>query len=376
MRWRRAVIGRGSMMLSTGLTLSGSGFQPCFHTLVSWPQEAKNGWVTAEQPTGDAKSPSSGTQRTVHIVLAALVVVVLPVVLMEVFVGKFAGDAMFIGLGFGVIGSKIGGTRRMLYVAPGFAVAAGLGAFTAYHWWWAVLLAVLGVIAGGGMYWGWLPTLLMLPFAATFATKVSSGRDAVAYGAIAGIAVAYGVVLARRFKAPADAEGQRVSMPQAVMVAAVFGIALGGSAAIGVALGWTEPYWVPEPILILTLYIIMGKRERIREKALATAVGVVAVVPVALLHLPTWAISVLATTAFVVALTQMKRYWVYYALYTFAVVLALSTPGNVGTEAAHRGSEILTGIGILVIGLAVINALGAWLSKRYPQPELSGAAAP
>ena len=45
----------------------------------------------------------------------------------------------------------------------------------------------------------------------------------------------------------------------------------GGSAAIGVALGWTEPYWVPEPMLILVLYIITGKRDRIRGKAIGTA---------------------------------------------------------------------------------------------------------
>lgn len=332
--------------------------------------------MTPGEDSGEQAAKPSGAQRTIHIVVASLVVIVLPVVLVDAVVGKFGGDAMFIGIAFGVIGSKIGGTRRMLYVAPGFAVAAGLGAFTAYHWGWAALLAILGIIAGGGMRWGWLPTLLMLPFAATFATRVSSGRDAVAYGAIAGIATAYGVVLARRFKAPATVEGQRVSLPQAVMVAAVFGIALGASASIGVALGWTEPYWVPEPILILTLYIIMGKRERIREKAIATALGVIAAVPIAVLALPTWAISIIATTAFVVALTQLKRYWLYYALYTFAIVLALSTPGNVGTEAAHRGSEILAGIGILVVGLAVIQALGAWLSKRFPQPELAGSTAP
>jgi hypothetical protein len=223
--------------------------------------------VIRDQESGEVKDKPSGAQRTIHIVVAALVVVVLPVVLLDALVGHFEADAMFIGVAFGVIGSTMGGTRRMLYVIPGLAVAAGLGAFTAYGWWWAVLLALLGVVAGGGMYWGWLPTLLMLPFAATFATRVSSGRDATVYGVIAGIATAYGVVLARRFKAPGNVEGLRVSFPQAAMVAAVFGIALGASASIGVALGWTQPFWVPEPILILTLFIIMGKRERIREKA-------------------------------------------------------------------------------------------------------------
>ena len=95
---------------------------------------------------GKDKPPKA--QRTIHIVGATLVVVVLPVVLLDAFLASFCANAMFIGVGFGVLGSTIGGTRRMLYVVPCFAVASGLGAFTAYRWWWVVLL---GVVAGGAM---------------------------------------------------------------------------------------------------------------------------------------------------------------------------------------------------------------------------------
>jgi hypothetical protein len=212
----------------------------------------------------------------------------------------------------------------------------------------------------------------MVPLAATFATPVSSGTHAVAYGAIAGIATLYGVVLARRFKAPDVVEGQRVSPPQAVLVAMLLGAALAGSSAIGVAFGWNEPFWVPEPILLLLLYVIQGRRERIGEKALGTALGAVAVVPVAIAGLPQWAIAVLASGSFVLALMEYKQsYWIYYSLYTFALVLALSTPSNAGTEAKQRGVEILIGIALLVIGLAVAHTLGGWLDKRYPQPLLA-----
>ena len=309
--------------------------------------------------------------------VAVLVAVVLPVVLVDILVGNFAANALVLGLVFGVIGSMVGGTRRMTYLAVPFGVAGGLGAFTAYGWWWVGLLALLGIIAGAGIGFGWLPSLLMLPFAATFASRVSSGRDAVAYGAFAGIGLLYGVVVGRRFKAPEVVEGQKVSTPNAVAVAVVLGVALGGTAAIGVALGWTEPYWVPEPILILTLYIIMGKRERVREKAIATAAGVVAAVPVAVLGPPTWAITVIATVAFVLALTVYKKsYVLYYGLFTFALVLALSPPGHVGAEAAHRGSEILIGIGVLVIGLAILHAHARWLAKHDPEPLLAEPTAP
>jgi hypothetical protein len=82
-------------------------------------------------------------------------------------------SAIFTGLVLGAVGSKIGGARRMVYVAPVIGVAAGLGAFTAYDWWWAALLAAVGAIAGAGIRFGWLPALLMVPYAATFVTPVS-----------------------------------------------------------------------------------------------------------------------------------------------------------------------------------------------------------
>jgi len=309
----------------------------------------------------------------INILAAILVGLVLPVVVVGALVGHFGASALFLGLLLGALGSKLGGTRRMLYLTPAMAVAAGLGAGTAYDWWWVGLLAVLAVVAGGGIGFGWLPPLLMLPLTATFATALSSTEDAVIFGVIAAIGTLYGVVLARRFGAPQVVEGERQPMQQATLVAIVFGIAVGGAAAIGVALGWAEPYWVPEPILLLTLYILLGKRERIREKAIGTAVGAAATVPVALLAPSPQVIAVIAGVAFLLALTQLKRYWLYYSLYTFAIVLALAAPAQVATEAKERGSEILIGIGLLVVALAILQALAARLAKHEPQPELAPA---
>jgi putative effector of murein hydrolase len=83
---------------------------------------------------------------------------------------------------------------------------------------------------------------LMVPFAATFMTPVSTGTDAWIYGVIVAIATLYGVVLARRFGAPPVVDGDHLQPSVTALVAIVFGAALGGSAAIGVALDWTEPY--------------------------------------------------------------------------------------------------------------------------------------
>ena len=335
--------------------------------------DAEHADAPGERATDDvaAGGTPSVARRWLHVLGAVLVAVVLPVLVGVVFAGELGGAAVFAGLLFGAVGAKIGGTRRMLYVLPAVGVAAGVGAFTAYDWWWVGLLALVGVIAGGGFAFGWFPSLLMIPYAATFATPTSSGWDAVIFGVFAGLGTGYGIVLARRFGAAPVVEGDRLAVPVAIMVAVVFGAVLAASAALGVALGWTEPYWVPEPVLILVLYIVMGKRDRIRGKAIGTAVGVAAALPIAILAPSAWVTRVIAVAAVVLAFMHANKYWLMYGLYTFALVLALAAPGQVATEAEYRGFEILTGVGLLVVGLAVVHALGNWLAKRSPQAELA-----
>jgi hypothetical protein len=325
----------------------------------------------AHVDAGAVRDKPSGVHRVLHVLGALLVAVVLPTLLMGALVGALGVSALLVGLTLGVAGSKLGGTYRMVFVAPILGVAAGLGAITAYDWWWAALLASAGVIAGAGIGFGWFLPLLMVPCAATFVTPVSSGTDAVIYGVIVAIATLYGIVVARRFGAPAVVEGYRLPPPAAASVAIVFGLVLGSAAAIGVALGWTEPYWVPEPILVLALYVLIGKRDRIRGKAIGTALGAAAAIPVALIDPPAGVLAAVAAIAFVLALTQAKTYWLMYGLYTFSLVLLLASPGKVGYEAEERGVQVLVGIGLLVVGLAVVTVLARWLQKRYPQPDLA-----
>ena len=321
----------------------------------------------------EVRGKPSRARRTMHILGALLVAVVLPAVVIGVLVGEYGFTAVWTGVLLGGVGAKLGGTRRMGYLAPLMGLAAGLGAFTAYDWWWVALLATVGVIAGAGIGFGWFAPLLMVPFAATFVVPEASARNATVYGLIVGIATLYGVVLARRFGVPEVVDGERLSVPVAAVVALGFGAVMAASASLGVALGWTEPYWVPEPVLILVLYIIMGKRDRIRGKAVGTALGVVAVIPVALVSPPAWVLTALGVVVFLVALTQAKTYWLMYGLYTFALVLLLAAPGGVGFEAEERGFQILAGIALLVLGLAVVHALANRLAARHPQPELTAA---
>ncbi|WP_331739923.1 FUSC family protein (plasmid) [Streptomyces goshikiensis] len=326
-------------------------------------------------PAATAARPS-GARRWLHILGAVVVAVVLPVAVAGMVAGQLGAQAVFLGVLLGVTGAKIGGTHRMLYLAPVTGAAAGLGALTAYDWWWAVLLAVSGAIAGAGVGFGWLAPLLMPAAAATFAIPASSGTDALISGIMTTLGVGYGIVIARRFGAAPVVAGDRRSPALAAVVAAVFAVALGAAAALGVALGWTEPFWVPESIIVCVLYIAVGKRERIRGKAIGTAVGVAAALPVAILVPSTWVTSAIATAAAIAALTLTSRYWLMYGLYTFALVLALAAPGQVATEAEHRGVEILAGIAILAVGLAAVHAIGNHLRQRSPQPELAPSSHP
>ncbi len=84
-------------------------------------------------------------------------------------------------------------------------------------------------------------------------------------------------------------------------------------------------------------------------------------------------LTALGAVVFVVALTQTKTYWLMYGLNTFALVMLLASPGQVGFEAEQRGFQILAGVALLVLGLAVVHALANWLARRDPQPELTGA---
>ena len=241
-----------------------------------------------------------------HILGVVLVAVVLPVLLMWVLVGELGGAAMFMGIILGGLGAKLGGTRRMSVLAPVVGLAAGLGASAAFGWWWAVLLAAAAAIAGAGIGFGWFAPLLMVPWATTFVPSLSSTRDAVIHGVVVAIGTLYALVVMRRFGTPKIVDGQRLPLPVAACVAVAFGVVVGGAAAIGVALGWTEPYWVPDPILILVVYLLIGKRDRIGGKAIGTALGVAAAIPVALVDPPAWVLATLATVAFLLLIPRSK----------------------------------------------------------------------
>lgn len=326
--------------------------------------------VTPQHGESPEETPSA-SGRLLHILGAVLVGAVLPGLLVGAFVGALGVSALFTGVVWGVLGAKLGGTRRLAYLTPAVGVVAGLAAYAAYDWWWAALLAATGVVAGAGFRVGWFGTLLIGPWAATFVTPVSTGRTAFTFGAIVAIGTAYGIVIARRFGAPPVVEGDRYSLPLTVLCAVAFGAVLGAAAAIGVALSWSEPYWVAEPILILVIYVLMGRRERIRQKALATAVGATAAVVVAIIGPSSWVLTALAIIAVLLAAWQRAVYWRMYGLYTFALVLFLAAPDDVAFEAEERGFQILAGIGLLVIGLAMVHAIAGRLAQRYPQPELA-----
>src|SRR4029453_584841 len=82
-----------------------------------------------DRKTTEAAEPAtegqSGGRRMLHLLVAVLVGVVLPAVVMGALVGEPGVLALFTGALWGVLGAKLGGTRRMVYLTPLVGVVAG-----------------------------------------------------------------------------------------------------------------------------------------------------------------------------------------------------------------------------------------------------------
>ena len=191
------------------------------------------------------------------------------------------------------------------------------------------------------------------------------------YGVIVAIAALYGVVLARRFGAPEVVDGDHLAPAGRRRRGGRVRRRLGCQRGDRRGAGMDRALLGAEPVLILVLYILMGKRDRIRGKAIGTALGVAAAIPVAILSPSCGGPRDGRGRRVRPRAHAGKTYWLMYGLYTFSLVLLLAAPGQVGFEAEERGFQILVGIGLLVVGLVIVHALGRWLTKRDPQPELA-----
>ena len=281
---------------------------------------------------------------------------------------------MFIGIVLGGVGAKLGGTRRMFVLAPLMGLAAGLGAFTAYDWWWAALLAATAAIAGAGIGFGWFAPLLMVPYAATFVTPLSSARHAVTYGVVVAIGTLYGVVIMRRFGAPEVVEGERRPLPHAAACGAPVR-RLPWVAPRPSALRWDGPsrtgfrsrsssWFSTSSSGSETGY---GERRSVQHSGLPPRYP--------------WRSSIRlhgssrrsqSSRSFSRS-RRPERTGSCTGCTRSRSCSFLAAPGQVGFEAEERGLQILVGIGLLVVGLFIFHALGTWLSKRHPQPEFASA---
>ena len=334
--------------------------------------EAPRGQASVGVDAAEAHGKPSRARRTMHILAAVLVAVVLPALLTWALVGEFGAIAMFIGIMLGGVGAKLGGTRRMLVLAPVMGLAAGLGAFTAYDWWWAALLATVAAIAGAGIGFGWFAPLLMVPYAATFVPPLSSARDAVIYGVIVAIGTLYGVVIMRRFGAPEVVDGDAFpcrSPPVWQSCSASSWVA-----PRRLALRWDGPSRTgfrsrSHPGALHPhrearqdtgkgdRYIARGCRRDTRGAHRSACMG-----PrdARNRRVPSRAhadpdVLALLRAVHVLARPRSCRSW----------------SGRLRGRGTRRSD--LVGIGLLVIGLFIVHALATWLSKRHPQPEPTAA---
>ena len=83
---------------------------------------------------------------------------------------------------------------------------------------------------------------------------------------------------------------------------------------------------------------------------------------------PAWVLTVVGTIVFVLALTQAEK----YGLCT-ACTRSRSCSSIRPRPSRDRGDGARfpdpRGVGLLVVGLVVMHALGSWLARRHPQPS-------
>ena len=206
-------------------------------------------------------------------------------------------------------------------------LAAGLGAFTAYDWWWAALLATVGVIAGAGIGFGWFAPLLMVPYAATFVDAGSlceerdrlrrhrRDRDPLRRGARASVTAFPRLWMASGSPHP--------SQPSAVGFGAVMAASASNSASRSDGRSRTGfPSLCSSSCCPSSWGSATGYAGRLcsarRPGSPPRYSWRLCFDP------PGWVLTALGVVVFVVALTQAKTYWLMYGLYTFALVMLLA----------------------------------------------------
>ena len=320
--------------------------------------------------TSPAKQTSehhrSKRERVLIIVASVLLVFVLPVVLANAVAGPTAAYAVLMGSAAVLSGSTRSGWARTVKVIPYIGVLGFLAASVAYGWGWVAIMAVVGLVAGAGYPFGYLPALLSAGFVPTLVHPTSGPRDAVVAGILAMCGAAMTLELARRLGFPRTTPPPPRVDGGAALMAVVGLVMMGGGSAIAIATGLPHGYWIPLTLIAVVPALSTGTSHRGRDRLVGTLAALLIVFPVSFIPMPPWMFYVLGTVLYISALVVMRKSYAYYAfLEAAAVVMLVSAGQDVLATGADRVISAIIAIILLVIAVPVVTFILRHLPKVH-----------
>lgn len=328
-----------------------------------------SGMITA-MATATPTSPL--WKRVARVVVGILLLLVAPMVIAFVIAGPAAAGATLMSVVAGLSGAIRSGWRRTARVVPLLGVFAIATSLVGYGWGWVVVMGFVGLIAGIGLPYGYLPALLYVGMVPTMVTQVVSTRDAILTGVLAVLGGVLGVVAGKRLGAKPELPGSvKWTGYEAVsggLLAALFVI----GTSIAVATGLPHGYWVALTLIVVIPPIVQGDdTKRGRERLVGTVAGLLIVIPISLIPLPRWGFYLIGFALLVPAFAVMKRNYTYYAFFESAAVVMLVSAGSdmIGLDAARVEASV---IGVALVAVAAVGV--AWGMRHVSSSDVPAAA--
>ena len=309
-------------------------------------------------------------QRVAVIVIALIVVFGVPMAIATAVAGPDAAYASVMGAVATISGSFRSGWERTARVIPFIGALGVAAASVGYGWGWVAVMGVVGLVAGAGTPFGYMPALLCAGFVPTLVHEATDVRAAIVVGCFAMAGGAVGVVFARRLGAKRAPAQERRRKGTAVLGAVLGLLLMGGGSAIAVATGLEHGYWVPLTLIAVIPAIALGDSHRGRQRLAGTVAALLIVIPISFIPMPAWVSYMLGFLLFIPALVLYRRSYGFYAfLESAAVVLLVSAGHNVVHTGEARAVAAIIAIA-LVAGAVVV---ATWVLQRLPElPAPSG----
>lgn len=311
-------------------------------------------------------------RRVAKVVVGIVLVLVVPMVIAFVVAGPGAAAATLMSTVAAVSGAMRSGWRRAAWVVPLLGAYALATSTVGYGWGWVVVMGFVGLTAGIGLPYGFLPALIYAGMVPTLVTTVVSTGDALLTALFAVLGGALGVVTGRKMGMKPTVPGNvRWTGYEAVSGALCAGLFVAGT-SIAVATGLPHGYWVALTLIVVIPPIVQGDdTKRGRERLLGTIAGLAIVLPISLIPLPQWAVYIIGFALLVPAFAVMQKNYTWYAFFESAAIVMLVSAGSdmVDLDAARIEASV---IGVALVAVAVIAV--AWGVRHVSASDVPKAA--